>query len=151
LKKVFLTILILLFITSASYAISYVQYSPPRGWTKYVYKPDTGLLTLLDAVSTTGVPADSYWYDMIYLQDRCAVTVTITGSPSAVTVAVEGAIDGSSFTEKARHTFDSTELSQGYANFVIVDQPMVQIRGNLITLDGGTNPTVTMKVRCGGN
>lgn len=98
-------------------------------------------ITLLDAATATGagaakVPLESYkdW----------ACQVNTTGSPTAVTVALEGNITGMIYNKMATQPLSAAELAATQANFVVVEMPANQIRGNLITLTGGTSPTVSM-------
>jgi hypothetical protein len=98
-------------------------------------------IILLDAVTVTGagdakIPLESY---------KCwSVQVNITGAPTAVTVALEGNITGTIFGTMVSHALSAAELIATQANFIITEMPANQIRGKLITLTGGTNPTVTM-------
>ena len=63
-----------------------------------------------------------------------------TGSPASVTVNLEGSLDGSTWS-----TLDTTSSASG--SFATVSgKPVRQIRCNLATLTGGTNPTVTCQM-----
>ena len=73
--------------------------------------------------------------------------INTTGGPSAVTVAVEGSLDGNSWFELAAHTMTASELSAEAAMFHIKDRPVPYTRTNLTTLSGGTAPTVTVQYR----
>jgi len=62
----------------------------------------------------------------------------VTGAPTAVSVTLEGSLDGSNWTTIATST--STTGDQQYA----VDKPQTYVRANLGTLTGGTSPVVTV-------
>lgn len=72
--------------------------------------------------------------------------VTITGGPSVVRVRVEGNVGAAAFDPDgmADVTLVGPQLSAGIATINIVNHKVKQIRGNLVTLTGGTNPTVSM-------
>ncbi len=73
------------------------------------------------------------------------VEVTVTGSPSAVTVDLEGSLMGVGYAQLAQHVFDAAEITAQFAIFHVASKSIVFIRGNLITLTGGSTPTVTMR------
>ncbi|MBI5410170.1 MAG: hypothetical protein HZA14_12470 [Nitrospirae bacterium] len=70
--------------------------------------------------------------------------VNITGSPTIVTVGLEGNLDGTIYTSMDTYIFTAADLSAGQGVFSIIGQPANSIRGNLITFTGGTSPTLTM-------
>ena len=83
----------------------------------------------------------------------------ITGSPSAVTVRIEGNtgdIEGTSANESltfdptgmATHVITADQLSAGKASFGIINSAIKYIRGYIVTLTGGSSPTVSGQ--CGG-
>lgn len=99
---------------------------------------------LLDAVTSTG-PETAKEVRQAYKAWGC--DVVITGSPTAVTVRVEGNEGQTTLydpTGMAEFTMDAGQLAAGIGTFVIVEQTVKRIRGNLITLTGGTAPTVTL-------
>ena len=70
----------------------------------------------------------------------------ITGAPTAVTVRVEGNQGTTIYdpTGLAEFTMDAGQLAAGIGTFVIVEQTVKRVRGNLITLTGGAAPPVTL-------
>ncbi|MCI4624773.1 MAG: hypothetical protein L3V56_02315 [Candidatus Magnetoovum sp. WYHC-5] len=126
-----------------------------------VYKPcrlyaDT--FTLLDAAQATGhgkAANVKYKDNSIWGCD-----VIVTGSPTAVTVRIEGnqgcdsahACNAEIFDPSgiAEHTLTTTQLQAGIGSFSIHTKPVINIRANLVTLTGGTNPAVTVRCSTGG-
>lgn len=82
--------------------------------------------------------------------EKWTCQITITGGPSAVTVRIEGNLGGLLYdpTGMAEHTFSAGQLAAGIANFTMPDRYTGNMRGNVITLTGGTTPAVS--VTCGG-
>ena len=70
--------------------------------------------------------------------------VNITGAPTAVTISIEGSLDGVLWTELSEKIFSAGELTATTAMFQIVDKPVTYLRANLTVLTGGTAPTVTV-------
>ena len=91
---------------------------------------------LLDAATATGASAYVNEYSSNY-----AVQVVVTGSPSAVTVNLEGSLDGVNFVQLG------TASAAGM--FWVTDTPVKYVRANLATLTGGTSPTVTVTMSAG--
>jgi hypothetical protein len=71
---------------------------------------------------------------------KYGLQVAITGGPSAVTVRLQGSIDGTGWADIGSYsaTSDGTTF--------IVDKPVRYARLNLSTLTGGSSPTVTASV-----
>lgn len=107
-----------------------------------------GVLTLLSGATGTGAGAAQWVKDNTVEVWSC--DTIITGSPTAVTVRIEGNQSGTLYdpTGMGEHIFTATQLSAGIASFSIISSPVVNIRANVVTLTGGTSPTVT--VNCGG-
>jgi len=72
--------------------------------------------------------------------------VTITGGPTNVKVRVEGNAGASIFdpTGMAEVTLVGPQIAAGIATIEIANHRVKKIRGNLITLTGGTSPTVSL-------
>lgn len=73
----------------------------------------------------------------------------VTGSPASCTVHLEGSIDST-------HWFDLSgdQTCTSSMMFHVVARSVLYVRGNLITLSGGTSPTVTLSysgIRSGPN
>lgn len=97
-------------------------------------------LTLLNAVTSTGAGPIR---DIGHVIKDHVFSASITGAPSAVTVALEGSIDGTNFAAIDSHVFSAGELTATFALVTLVDLPVTFVRANLTTLTGGTAPTVT--------
>lgn len=69
---------------------------------------------------------------------------TITGTPTAVTVVIEGSLDGTNYTAINTHAFTAGELTATFAMFSVIDNPVSYIRANVTVLTGGTAPTVSV-------
>jgi len=70
--------------------------------------------------------------------------IAITGSPIAVTVTLEGTIDGQNWVALDTHVMTAGELLAGYALVFVTGKPVGLVRGNLTLLTGGANPEVSM-------
>lgn len=105
-------------------------------------------LTLLSGANATGPGSAAAVGSGIYKTWACDIVVT--GSPTAVTVRIEGNQGGTLFdpTGMATHTCTSGQLAAGICSFGFDSMPALSLRANIITLTAGTNPTVT--VRCTG-
>ena len=104
--------------------------------------------TLLNAVTATGRGAIVSGMKRFYKDWTCEVT--LTGAPTAVTLAVEGALNStpvSPMTGSGGHIFTAEEIGQQKAMFEIIDAGAFFMRANLLTLTSGTSPTVTAKIR----
>lgn len=100
---------------------------------------------LLDAATATGAGSDvnTYTVDSETLGLH-SVQVNTTGSPTAVTVALEGSLNDDNYVALATHSFSAAEISAGYAMFHVVNKPVKHLRANVTTLTGGSSPTVTV-------
>ena len=98
-------------------------------------------LTLLSAVTATGAGNSK---DIGHIITNHVIQATITGAPTAVTVDLEGSIDGANFASIDSHVFTAGELTATHALVTLVDLPVTFVRANLTTLTGGTAPTVTV-------
>jgi hypothetical protein len=95
---------------------------------------------LLDAVTSTGV-SPSWRANCV----NHTIAADITGSPTAVTIDLEGSLDNNTFYTLASHTFSSGELTAGGSMFHVESKMVKFIRANLVTLTGGSSPTVTTR------
>ena len=98
---------------------------------------------LLDDATSTGAEA-SHVVKQAYKSWGC--DVEITGAPTAVTVRVEGN-HGTTIYDPAgmaEFTMTAPQLAAGIGSFDIIEHTVKNIRGNLITLTGGTAPTVKL-------
>ncbi len=99
--------------------------------------------TSLNAATATGpgdVAAVSGVNPLGGVPRKIAWEKRVTGGPTAVTVNIEGSLDNSNwYTLDTDNTTANTfkEITQRGAKF---------IRANLVTLTGGTSPTVTVRI-----
>ena len=98
-------------------------------------------LVLLNAVTATGA---SLAKEFSRLVNNHVMQVTITGAPSAVTVTLEGSLDGTTFVTIGTHAFSAGELTATKAMFFDIDKPLLFVKANLTVLTAGTAPTVTV-------
>ena len=95
---------------------------------------------LLTAATSTGAgPAK----DFSKLIDKHSLQVTTTGDPTAVTVTLEGSLDGTNFFTIGTHAFVAADITADGAMFFDADKPCLHVRANLTVLTAGTAPTVT--------
>lgn len=135
-KKLFIAILILVSVGLAS--------AGPNDITT------TGL-PLLSKVSTTG--ASNTFYNVMAdteptgrMKSDFTAGVAITGAPTTVSVRLEGSINGTDWVEIGTHDFTAAELTAAYALYPTGTIPVAYVRGNIVTLIGGSSPTVSMSV-----
>lgn len=95
---------------------------------------------LLAAAAATGVGAVKNFSRLI---DKHAVQVVTTGDPTAVTVLLEGSLDGTNFDIIGTHAFTAADIVNDGAIFFDVDSPCLHVRLNLTVLTAGTTPTIT--------
>lgn len=102
-----------------------------------IYSPGSTPQVSLTAAAATGAgTAVAY----LTAKKNLAAQVSVTGAPTAVVVNLEGTIDGVNWFVLA--VFDLTIAASGaivFSNTI----PVIGSRANLITLTGGTAPTVT--------
>lgn len=84
--------------------------------------------------SATGA-GDAHW---VYGCNTHTWQTIITGSPTSVTVRLEGSIDGTNWFQLDESTSLTNEMRH------IAYKLATQVRANLITLSGGSTPTVTV-------
>lgn len=97
---------------------------------------------LLDAVDSTG--AGPSWRVQMGVREHTVAMVS-TGSPTVVTVLLEGSLDGITWYVLAEHNWISAELSASKAMFHVTSKLVTYVRLNLDTLTAGTSPTITGK------
>lgn len=103
-------------------------------------------VTLLSGVNATGPGNAVAIGSGVYKTWAC--DITMTGSPWAVTVRIEGNQGGALFdpTGMATHTCTSDQLAAGICSFSIADSPVTNMRANVLTLEQDVEvPTVTVK------
>jgi hypothetical protein len=103
------------------------------------------MITLIKDATSTGVSESQ---TIIKDQDEGhawhSVQVEFAGSPTALTVSIEGSITSNSFQDLATHVLTAAELAAGTAIFHILNKSLPVIRANIITLTGGVSPEVSV-------
>lgn len=99
---------------------------------------------LLDAATATGT---SVAVKMNRKPAKHTFQIVMGGTvvATAVTVDAEGSLDDITYFQLASHALSAGEITAEAAMFHLVDTPVKYIRANLITLTGGTAPTITVK------
>ena len=72
------------------------------------------------------------------LASKHTVQVQVTGSPSAATLKLEGSTDGTNWADLSP-TLDILVITM----FHVIDRVVQFVRVNVVTLTGGSDPTVT--------
>lgn len=70
--------------------------------------------------------------------------VVLNGSPTAVTLELEGSIDGDNFDVLFEHNLTDKDISIGTSLFHLTNKPIPKIRVKITKLDGGVSPEVTV-------
>lgn len=99
---------------------------------------------LLAAATSTGVGSK---FDVSQANGSIhSIQVDMGGTvvATAVTVDLEGSLDGKKWFQLVQHILTAGEITAESALFHVVDKPVNFVRANLITLTGGTAPTVTV-------
>jgi hypothetical protein len=94
----------------------------------------------LAAVTTTGAGATIKMTEGV---SEHSYQVNITGAPTAVTVDLEGSLDGSTWFQLDQHAMSAGELTDTASLTHVTGKLAEYIRMNLTTLTGGASPTVT--------
>ena len=94
----------------------------------------SGPNTSLAAATATGPGVVT---DLGVVRTAHALDTTITGSPSAVTVNLEGSLDGTAWVVLATSTATAGDVQ------TVSGKGVRYVRANLVALTGGTAPTVT--------
>ena len=100
--------------------------------------------TLLSGVEATGAGAPAGLTGSTF---TAAVEFTNSGgSVTALTVAIEGSLDGTKWFALATHTLTAGELSAGQAMFHITNKYVRFVRANITTLTETGTTAVTVKI-----
>lgn len=102
--------------------------------------------TILDAVTATGAGGSFNVPEKPTGGQFPAFTwqIVITGSPTSITANLEGSLDGTNWFQLDTYTGSANAMQH------VANKPVAFIRGNLVTLTGGTSPTVTVQLLLGG-
>lgn len=109
----------------------------------------SGLQTikLLSAATATGAGA-AYAIPMGATHFQVRVKVTTSVSLTALTIALEGFVEGSTYAALATHVFDASEVTALGAVFHVTDKLANNIRANITTLTESGTTTVDCWVDC---
>lgn len=101
--------------------------------------------TILDAATTTGAGATFANAVSPFggVMKNLTWAISVGGSPSGLSVTLQGSLDGTLWAILDTSTNTAGEL-RGIAN-----QPVTFLRADLGTLTGGTSPTVTVSIQGG--
>lgn len=72
------------------------------------------------------------------------VQATVTGSPTAVQIDLEGSLDGTTWYKLAAHNFSAGDISNQNTMFHVSSKMVTYVRVNVISLTGGSSPTITV-------
>ncbi len=103
------------------------------------------MITLIKDATTIGLSEP-----FVVIQDKdevnavASVQVDFIGSPTALTLCIEGSVTGNAFTTIANHEVTAAELVDGIALFHIINKATPIIRANILTLTGGVSPEVSV-------
>lgn len=89
--------------------------------------------------TTTGATASSGLMRGIPLAH--AIELIVTGGPATCTYRLQGTRDGTTWFNVSASDITCTSTTVAFES----GKPAVSVRGNLLTLTGGTSPTVTLK------
>ena len=98
-------------------------------------------IKFLDAATATGESTIKLFNNLI---NNHTIQADITGAPTAVTVTIEGSLDGVTFDTIGTLAFSAGQLTNTTGVGHAVDTPVNYVRVNLTVLTGGTAPTVTV-------
>lgn len=93
-------------------------------------------MKILKAVTATGA-GSGYPTDRVYADHGWMINVT--GSPTGVSVTLEGSLDGTNWVVLDTSTTTTNEIR------FVTGKPVIQVRANLGTLTAGTSPTVSVE------
>lgn len=96
---------------------------------------------LLDNVTATGA-SDRL---LTTSSSRHTVQAIMGGTvvATAVTIQLQGSLNGDNWFELAEQAFTAAEITAGQAMFHVINKVVIWVRLDLTTLTGGTAPTIT--------
>lgn len=98
-------------------------------------------ILLLDNVASTG-PGVAYSYKRAFSEHTVQSEMGGTVIATDVTLDLEGSLDGITWFQLQSHAFSVDEIAAQGAMFHVTGKLVEFIRLNLITLTGGTSPTI---------
>lgn len=106
----------------------------------------------LDPVTLAAVGFGPAWDSSFPLPDRIVMTAVITGAPTTCTFTVQGTLKGINSPTLASADYenlatpiacDATAVPGAHITLFVNDKLLRTLRANLVSLVGGTSPTVT--------
>jgi len=70
--------------------------------------------------------------------------VSTNGSPTELTIEIDGTINGEDFTCIAKHVLTQSELLNNTAIFHVVNKPVPVIKAKITALSGGLSPEISV-------
>jgi len=77
-------------------------------------------------------------------QTEHSFQVVTSGSPTAVTIQIEGTINGNDYQCLFEHILTTAELTAGTALIHLINKTVPKIRVRIIKLDGGVSPLLSV-------
>jgi hypothetical protein len=99
----------------------------------------SGYQKTFTAQTTTGATASSG--TMRGISVNHTIELIVTGAPAGCTYRLQGTRDAVTWFNLSASDITCTSTTVSFES----NKPTVQVRGNLVTLSGGTSPTVTLK------
>jgi hypothetical protein len=103
------------------------------------------MITLINKATTIG---ESDGVSITQSQEEGQINhsfqVIATGNPTAVTIQIDGTLDGTNYSELLTHDLTSSEITAQIAIIHLINKTVPRIKAIINTLDGGTNPTVSV-------
>lgn len=103
-------------------------------------------VTLLNGATASGVGTGSR---LAYPSTSFTLQTTYTegggGSISALTIDLEGSLDGTTYFQLAQQAFSAAEITAKAQMFHVVDKPVLFLRGNVSTLTKTGTCAITTK------
>lgn len=93
-------------------------------------------LTPLSATGTAPLDSIGRGHDLECVRAKHAIQTVVTGAPTAVSIKLQGSLDGANWYDLATSTSTTGDYQTA------IDKPARFVRANLGTLTGGTAPTV---------
>lgn len=97
-------------------------------------------IKLLDGATATGASSSH----AVRMKPRNhTVQFEITGTPTSVTIDLEGSLNDGVFVSLSSYVLTAGDLTAAAGMFHVVDKPVRYIKLNVTGLTGGTAPTIT--------
>ena len=103
-------------------------------------------MVALDAATAIGAGGHQHLNSVVHGNHAIQITLGGTVVATAVTVVLEGSLDGATYYTLDTHAMSGPEITAEGAMYKVADQPTYYVRANLAVLTGGTAPTVTVHI-----